>query len=120
MTQHLFIYGTLAPNRPNHHIMTPITGTWTPASTKGRLIAEGWGASMGYPALIADEAGEVIEGFVFSSDELESHWARLDEFEGDGYERVLIKATLATGETLEAFVYAINQSDKTDFLNQSF
>lgn len=110
MIEHLFIYGTLAPNRPNHHIMTPIlNGIWTPATIRGKLIAEGWGATLGYPAVIPDDTGDVVQGFVFSSDDLGNHWQRLDEFEGEGYERVSVMATLENGQTITAFVYALNQ-----------
>ncbi|MBD3727066.1 MAG: gamma-glutamylcyclotransferase, partial [Moraxella osloensis] len=36
MMQHLFVYGTLAPNRDNHSIMTPINnGSWQPATIRG-------------------------------------------------------------------------------------
>ncbi|MFO1382230.1 MAG: hypothetical protein U1E91_02345 [Moraxella sp.] len=28
----------------------------------------------------ADEQGDMVAGFVFSSDDLPNHWARLDEF----------------------------------------
>lgn len=108
MIQHLFVYGTLAPNRPNHHIMTPIAGTWQPASVKGVLHAQGWGMTQGYPALIPDETGETVAGFVFSSHELHEHWDRLDEFEGDEYARTPVTATLDDGSMLTAFVYALN------------
>ncbi|MDO4897485.1 MAG: gamma-glutamylcyclotransferase [Moraxella sp.] len=106
--EHLFIYGTLAPNRPNHHIMAPIDGTWQNATIKGFLHAQGWGATQGYPAIIPDEAGEDVQGFVFSSDKLHEHWERLDEFEGVEYQRVLVVATLDDGKQVTAFVYALN------------
>lgn len=105
--EHLFVYGTLAPNRPNHHIMTPIDGTWQSATVRGFLHAQGWGATQGYPAIIPDDGGDVVQGFVFSSDRLCEHWGRLDEFEGDEYTRTPIIATLDDGTTLTAFVYAL-------------
>lgn len=105
--QHLFVYGTLAPGRPNEHVLADLAGSWQPARVKGTLHPEGWGATMGYPAIVPDEAGEPVEGFVFSSEELEAHWARLDEFEGEAYARVRVEATLADGRTLEAWVYVL-------------
>lgn len=108
----LFVYGTLAPNRANHHIMMPIkNGLWQPASIYGKLFPNGWGLSSGYPAVIPDEQGEKIEGFLFSSPELNCHWARLDEFEGVGYNRVPVTAYLDNGETVDAFVYALAQEE---------
>lgn len=112
--EQLFVYGTLAPNRSNHHIMTPIVnGEWTPASVHGHLIADGgWGSALGFPALIPttspDELGKLVEGFVFSSDDLVNHWQRLDEFEGESYQRIEIIATLENGEQVTAFVYALD------------
>lgn len=106
----LFIYGTLAPGRPNAHIMQPITGTWTPATVRGTKFEQGWGAALGYPGLVLDNSDHLVEGFVFASYELPAHWARLDEFEGEGYERVLTTATLDSGEQIETYVYQL--SDK--------
>ena len=66
MTQKLFVYGTLAPGRPNAHVLGAIGGTWQPATVKGHLKQRGWGAEMGYPGLVLDKAGEEIKGFIFS------------------------------------------------------
>lgn len=106
--QQLFVYGTLAPNRVNHHIMTPIkNGSWRPATIRGHLLSDGgWGSALGFPALIPDEQGAIVEGWVFSSDDLVHHWARLDAFEGESYQRIEVIATLDTGEQVTAFVYA--------------
>lgn len=112
MVQRLFVYGTLAPNRPNEHILKPVKGEWQPAYISGTLVEAGWGAEMGYPAVIPSvdgSDGEKVEGFVFSSDELDKHWAMLDEFEGDGYERVEVVAFVEDGKKLIAQVYAIKQ-----------
>ncbi|MEM6818036.1 MAG: gamma-glutamylcyclotransferase family protein [Pseudomonadota bacterium] len=105
--EHLFIYGTLAPGRPNHHVMGDIEGDWVEASMRGRLVEDGWGAELGYPAIVPSDDGPEVSGFVFSSSKLVEHWARLDAFEGDAYERVSIKATTAAGDVVQAFVYAL-------------
>lgn len=110
MTERLFIYGTLAPGRPNHHHMADIPGTWEPATLRGRLYEEGWGAAAGYPAIVPADDGDPVAGFVFSSDQLTVHWARLDAFEGDGYRRARVTVTREDGAELEAFVYALNGS----------
>ncbi|MGD1927746.1 MAG: gamma-glutamylcyclotransferase [Leptolyngbyaceae cyanobacterium] len=108
MIQKLFVYGTLGPGRPNEHIMLKIGGTWTEASVTGELHHEGWGAAMGYPGITLDETGENVEGYLFSSSNLTSHWADLDAFEGESYERVLTTAKLKDGNTVAAYIYVLS------------
>jgi len=105
--EHLFVYGTLAPGEPNEHVLAPLSGRWRPASVRGTLYPEGWGAALGYPALVLEESGEEVEGLVFSSPELAGHWERLDRFEGEGYERVRAKVRLADGSDVEGWVYVL-------------
>ncbi len=109
MTHRLFIYGTLAPGRPNEYVLADVPGTWEPATVRGELLPQGWGAAVGYPGIFLDERGPEVEGFVFSSDELDEHWERLDEFEGVGYERVLTMARLSSGDSLEAHIYVLRR-----------
>ena len=109
MTSRLFVYGTLAPGRSNAHVLANVRGTWENASTRGKLLQEGWGAAAGYPGLIPEEEGPEVPGQLFTSDELGAHWARLDEFEGDGYERVLTSVKLENGCSCQAYVYALNR-----------
>ncbi|MFG3454469.1 gamma-glutamylcyclotransferase [Stutzerimonas stutzeri] len=78
--ERLFVYGSLAPGRPNEHILAGVPGSWEAASVTGTLREEGWGAAMGFPGLDLNEQGERIEGFVFSSNQLPAQWAALDAF----------------------------------------
>ena len=64
----------------------------------------GWGATLGYPAIVLDEHGPGVHGFVLESDRLGEHWARLDDFEGDGYDRVVTTADLDDGGRVEAYI----------------
>ena len=107
MTYRLFVYGTLAPGRPNEHVLADVPGTWEPATVKGTLLQEGWGAEVGYPGIVLDELGGAVHGFIFSSEALAAHWARLDAFEGDGYERVVTPAELGDGTVVKAHIYAL-------------
>lgn len=112
--QHLFVYGTLAPNCVNHHMMLPIQDSvWQPATIRGYLMADGgWGSALGFPAVVPalapDDSGDIVEGFVISSTDLVNHWLRLDAFEGESYQRIEVVATLASGEQVTAFVYALD------------
>lgn len=103
----LFVYGTLAPGRPNDHILADVAGEWEPATIIGTLVPSGWGAAVGYPGIILDEHGDEVGGLLFSSDNLSEQWARLDEFEGEGYERVLTTVKRKDGATVEAYVYRL-------------
>lgn len=115
MCNHLFVYGTLAPGQPNEHILAPLAGCWRNASVSGALLDEGWGAEMGYPGLLltqsqasgSEHAEQVVEGQVFSSDALPQHWQRLDEFEGEAYQRTLTQVRLQDGTSMTAYVYAL-------------
>jgi gamma-glutamylcyclotransferase (GGCT)/AIG2-like uncharacterized protein YtfP len=110
MTYRLFVYGTLAPGRPNEHVLADIPGEWEPATVTGKLHQEGWGAAVGYPGIVLDAHGDEIQGLLFTSQSLDEHWARLDEFEGEGYERVLTSATRRDGTAVDAYIYQLRRS----------
>ncbi|MDR0184200.1 gamma-glutamylcyclotransferase family protein [Lysobacter arvi] len=107
MATHLFVYGSLAPGRANAHVLADVPGQWRPASVTGTLHAQGWGAALGFPGLVLDADGDEVNGLVFTSDELPAHWRRLDEFEGDGYIRVITTARLDDGTCVQAHVYSL-------------
>ena len=112
MKQRLFVYGTLAPGRPNEHVLEKIEGHWEKASVDGRLYAVGWGADYGYPALVLDETAEPVDGMIFASAELGDFWSELDEFEGDGYQRVVTSVRQEDGSLVDAFVYILNEKSQ--------
>ena len=108
MVNRLFVYGTLAPGRPNEHVLADIPGRWEPATVRGKLLQEGWGAKDGYPGIVLDETGEAVQGFLFSSDALAEHLPRLDAFEGSGYERVIASVQL-DGAVAEAYIFVLSR-----------
>ena len=108
MQQHLFVYGTLGPNKPNAHILEAIAGTWNKGSVKGLLKEAGWGAELGFPGLMLNSDGQTVDGYIFSSEQLDTLWNNLDEFEGSEYQRVLTEVTLENGQIQQAYVYALN------------
>jgi gamma-glutamylcyclotransferase (GGCT)/AIG2-like uncharacterized protein YtfP len=110
MKHRLFVYGTLAPGRLNEHVLAEVPGEWEPATVTGRLLQEGWGAAIGYPGIVLDEHGGEIQGLLFSSESLFEHWARLDEFEGEGYKRVLTSVRRKDGTTVDAYIYSLGAS----------
>ena len=110
MINRLFVYGTLAPGEPNEHVLADMKGTWQPATIRGQLLEQGWGAALGYPGIILDDSEDEVPGLLFSSDELAGHWSRLDEFEGPGYERVVASVKLENGSELDAQLYVVSET----------
>lgn len=108
--ERLFVYGTLAPGKPNHSVLENIPGHWEKASLKGKLLDEGWGSEFGCPGIVPSDEGGEVEGFVFSSDHLSGIWSMLDEYEGAGYKRVPVLVKTVGSEKIEAYVYALNHA----------
>jgi len=50
----LATYGSLAPGRRNHHQLDGLAGRWFRGYVRGTLVDAGWGAGLGYPALVLD------------------------------------------------------------------
>ena len=112
--QHLFVYGTLAPGETNEHVLKDITGHWRYAHVRGKLYQSGWGAALGFPGIVLDVQADFVKGKLFSSSELEKHWDRLDEFEGEGYQRVLTSVYLKNDQDLKAYIYELNEKENDD------
>jgi gamma-glutamylcyclotransferase (GGCT)/AIG2-like uncharacterized protein YtfP len=102
----LATYGSLAPGRLNDHELGALEGRWLEGHVYGRLVDAGWGANLGFPALILDPTGLAIPVHVFESVELPAHWSRLDDFEGPGYQRVVTTVHTAVGE-VDASIYVL-------------
>ena len=102
----LATYGTLAPGRVNHHRLAGLEGRWQKGTVRGRLVDAGWGAALGYPGLVLDPLGALVEVDLFESADLPDHWPRLDAFEGAGYQRVVTPVRTADGD-LDAWIYVI-------------
>jgi gamma-glutamylcyclotransferase (GGCT)/AIG2-like uncharacterized protein YtfP len=86
----LAVYGTLAPGRPNHHVLAPLGGEWTDGLIEGDLLPLGWGADLGYPGFRPRVGGDAVAVQVLTATLLATTWPTLDHFEGPGYERILV------------------------------
>lgn len=84
----LAVYGSLLPGETNHHAMLGIDGSWIDGFIYGYLFELTWGPADGYLGVVLDPGGNRIPLKVVVSDNLSSHWRRLDDFEGPGYRRV--------------------------------
>ncbi len=108
----LAVYGTLAPGRPNHHVVAPLGGAWTSGFIVGDLSDDGWGKTPGYPAFRPRAGGPLIAAHVLVSDALPRAWSELDAFEGPEYRRILTPVFAVGGAdertlTTVANVYAV-------------
>ena len=109
MSEHrLFVYGTLQPGEPNAHLLESIGGSWTPAFIYGHFDADGWGKTGGYPAVKLDPNGAQVQGYIFISKALPYHLERLDDFEGEAYERRRTTAFTSSRESFRAYIYSLN------------
>ncbi len=106
----LFVYGSLMPGKSNTHLLENIGGTWKKGHIQGRYYDQGWRAGQGYPGVKLDADGDRIHGYIFSSDHLQEHIAKLDSFEGADYARVIVKVTLEDGSIEEAYMYALSEA----------
>lgn len=86
-------------------MLAGLDGTWTEGVVRGSRVAAGWGNTEGFPAFRPHADGDDVAVFIFESRELPAHWIRLDAFEGDEYERVVVDVR-CNGRTLLANVYA--------------
>lgn len=102
----LAVYGTLAPGRPDHDQIDGLTGRWIEGTVRGLLLEEGWCIELGYPGVVLDADGPSVDVQLFESSDLADHWARLDEFEGPGYRRLVTSVSTVEGD-LQAFIYAL-------------
>jgi gamma-glutamylcyclotransferase (GGCT)/AIG2-like uncharacterized protein YtfP len=105
----LATYGTLAPGRPNHHQLDGLDGRWLEGQVHGTLVDAGWGAGLGYPALMLDAHGPEV-GVLFESADLPAHWSRLDAFEGSGYQRAVAVVHTSAGD-VAASIYVLRSQE---------
>jgi gamma-glutamylcyclotransferase (GGCT)/AIG2-like uncharacterized protein YtfP len=110
----LATYGTLAPGRPNHHQLDGLRGHWLARQVSGMQVDAGWGAGLGYPALVLDPDGSAIRVDVFESVDLPAHWSRLDAFEGPGYQRVVVRVRTSIGEVYASIYVLVEEATAAD------
>jgi gamma-glutamylcyclotransferase (GGCT)/AIG2-like uncharacterized protein YtfP len=94
-------YGTLMPGQSNHALLANVAGVWVDGTVQGeRFMANG------YPAFKWRPNHEQVPVSVLTSAALPEHWARLDDFEGVDYRRILVPVRLTNnGTNLVAYLY---------------
>jgi len=89
-SEKLAIYGTLAPGTVNHHHIADLGGTWHDAAVRGRLDRVPCGIHEGLPAIVLDPAAALHTLKVLTCERLPAAWSRLDAFEGEEMQRLLV------------------------------
>jgi gamma-glutamylcyclotransferase (GGCT)/AIG2-like uncharacterized protein YtfP len=107
VSQHLIVYGSLAPGGPNHGLVEDLPGEWMDGFVTGELLERGWSAAMSYPALRWCPEGGEVPAHLFVSPDLPRAWRRLDEFEGLEYKRIWAPFWSGDGEMRVGNVYAM-------------
>ncbi len=110
MIERLFTYGSLQPGGQYAHLLTPAGDDWQPATATGFVEANGWGHSVGYPALIIHADGRPVRGQLLSSHTLHELWSMLDEFESQAYQRTITTVLLTDGSEVAAYIYTLHSS----------
>ncbi|MDQ6672784.1 MAG: gamma-glutamylcyclotransferase [Chloroflexota bacterium] len=96
----LAAYGTLMPGESNHTLLSDLAGVWEDGTVEGvRFMANG------YPAFKWRPGTEQVRVSVLTSSALPEHWARLDEFEGADYRRILVPVSLPNRTSVVAYIY---------------
>ena len=109
-SRRLATYGTLAPGRPNHHVVAHLAGQWRQGWVEGQLHPQGWGATYGFPALVWESGGPRVEVAVLESIDLEAHWPAIDAFEGDAYRRIWIPVFGLGEDPVVGCLYALAEA----------
>ncbi len=69
-SNHLAIYGSLAPGKINHHVIKGIKGQWSEGYVRGKLYEDGWGSNLGFPGIIWNPDGSEVNVHLFVSKHL--------------------------------------------------
>lgn len=118
MPERLFTYGSLQPGGQYAHLLSAAGNDWQPATVTGFVDRDGWGHSVGYPALILHARGKQIPGKVITSSTLQKLWPQLDDFEGHAYQRIKTTISLADGSQVEAYIYCLHKALQIEIKRQ--
>jgi gamma-glutamylcyclotransferase (GGCT)/AIG2-like uncharacterized protein YtfP len=103
----LAIYGTLAPGKVNHHHIADLGGAWRDAAVRGSLGRVPCGIHEGLPAIVVGPDQPLHPVKLLASEALPGAWGRLDAFEGEEMQRLLVPLE---GEGGVVNIYALRRA----------
>jgi gamma-glutamylcyclotransferase (GGCT)/AIG2-like uncharacterized protein YtfP len=101
----LAVYGTLAPGEVNHGVLSHLRGMWDEAQVEGSLTT-----LKGLPAFQWRIRSGWVDIWILTSLDLEDYWARLDQFEGVMYRRIMVPVVFRSGGRAVGNIYEANES----------
>ncbi len=101
----LIVYGSLVPGEANHFLLAGLTGQWHKCHIRGHM-----GQYRGFKSFRYDPKGPQHRAWLLESFELSRFITDLDDFEGEGYKRIIIPAQV-DGRWVMAQVYEGRYSD---------
>lgn len=104
----MVVYGTLAPGKANHDILSDIQGYWEDCTVNGRTDEID-----GLPFFDWQPGGPSIKAHLFISDSLPDSWDELDRFEGSKYKKILLPVRKNHGICI-ANIYVANHHSETN------
>jgi gamma-glutamylcyclotransferase (GGCT)/AIG2-like uncharacterized protein YtfP len=106
----LAVYGTLAPGEVNYHHVADLGGAWRDAAVRGVRGEIDRGEHRGLSGLRLDPAVAPQPVKLLMSAGLPAAWARLDAFEGEEMQRLLVALEADGGVLGVANVYALRRA----------
>ena len=106
----LAIYGTLAPGKVNHHHIAELGGDWRDAAVRGRLGRVPCGIHEGLPAIVVGPDQPLHPVKLLVCEALPGAWARLDAFEGEEMQRLLVPLEGEGSAPGVANIYALRRA----------
>lgn len=88
----LATYGTLKPGEANASMLEDISGEWGEGIATGVIRQQN-----GFPAFRGLLTGDPVAVKILTSPQLPQHYEQLDQFEGNGYCRVLVPVQFESG-----------------------
>ncbi len=98
--ERLASYGTLRPGYCNHHHVSSIQGAWIDGTIYGEVFERN-----NYPVFIWKLDGAAVPVQVLVSRDLPDSISKVDDFEGEGYRRIIVPVSM-NGQVLACCVYA--------------